>query len=178
MVSTFLDLERLASGGWEPSESPVDLSAVVAQRLAILDQTAHSKDQVIERRLEEGTWIRADPALLDRVVDNLVANAVHYSPTGATVSVDVRHRDDDVILSVADHGPGIPEEAIPHLFERFYRVPGSRAGGSGLGLAVAQEVVTWHGGCILVDSTVGQGTTFTVRLPGERRGHESSSSGR
>ena len=71
------------------------------------------------------------------------------------------------LLTVTDHGAGIPEEALPRLFERFYRVPGVQGSGSGLGLAVAAEVVAWHDGCIEVESKVGRGSTFTVRLPAE-----------
>jgi len=167
MVTTFLDLERLGAGGWEPDDEPSDLAELVEQRLAILDESARSKQQRIGRRLERGSLVRAQAALLERVIDNLVGNALKYSPEGASVTVEVTRRNRDVMLRVTDNGPGIPEDAMPHLFERFYRVPGTAKGGSGLGLAVAHEVVTWHGGCITVDSTVGQGTTFSVRLPGE-----------
>jgi signal transduction histidine kinase len=167
MVTTFLDLERLGSGGWEPPETPVDLAALVAERLEVLDQTARSRGQRIARRLGASPPVRVSPILLARVVDNLVGNALAYSPDGTEVVVEVAMADGDSVLTVADHGPGIPADAIPHLFERFYRVPGTARPGSGLGLAVAHEVVTWHGGCITVDSTVGRGTIFTVRLPGE-----------
>ncbi|MCU0305872.1 MAG: CHASE2 domain-containing protein [Thermoanaerobaculales bacterium] len=167
MVATFLDLERLGSGGWELPEDPVDLATLVAERLEVLGETARSRGQRVSRRLGACPPVRVSPILLARVVDNLVGNALAYSPDGAEVEVGVARADDDAVLTVADHGPGIPAEAIPHLFERFYRVPGTARPGSGLGLAVAHEVVTWHGGCITVDSTVGRGTTFTVRLPGE-----------
>jgi signal transduction histidine kinase len=167
MVATFLDLERLGSGGWEPPETPVDLAALLAERLEVLDQTARSRGQRIARRLDPSPPVCVSPTLLARVVDNLVGNALAYSPDGAIVEVEVAASDADAVLTVADHGPGIPADAIPHLFERFYRVPGTARPGSGLGLAVAHEVVTWHGGCITVDSTVGRGTIFTVRLPGE-----------
>jgi signal transduction histidine kinase len=99
------------------------------------------------------------------VVDNLVGNAVTYTDRGDTVEVDLRREGDELRLSVRDHGPGIPEASRGRIFERFYRAPGSDAAGSGLGLALVKEVVTWHGGCITVDSEIGCGSCFTATLP-------------
>ncbi len=84
-----------------------------------------------------------------------------------TIEVAVSRDHESAILTVTDHGVGIPDDALPRLFERFYRVPGTEGAGSGLGLAFVKEVTTWHGGCIEVESMVGQGSTFMVRLPAE-----------
>ena len=167
MVATFLDLERLGSNQITESSEPMDLSALVEQRLEILSEAARSRGQEIIPDIETGVRVRGSTTLLARVVDNLVGNALKYSAEGATIEVTVTRGHDNAVLSVTDHGAGIPEDAIPRLFERFYRVPGVKGAGSGLGLAVAREVVTWHEGCIEVESTVGQGSTFTVRLPAE-----------
>ncbi len=100
-------------------------------------------------KIDDGVTVRASAILLARVVDNLVGNALKYSPDGgADRGRRQRATMSDAILTVTDHGVGIPEEALPRLFERFYRVPGAKGAGSGLGLAVANEVMTWHGGCI------------------------------
>lgn len=178
LVTTFLDLERLGAGGWQGEVELVDLADLVRRRLDILGQAARARGQQIDRRLESGVRVRVEPDLFARVVDNLLGNAVKYSLEGSTVTVGVRRDAGGAVLTVTDEGPGIPEDAVAHLFERFYRVPGSRGGGSGLGLALVQEVVDWHGGCIEVDSTIGRGTTFTVRLPEESEGHATQGPGR
>lgn len=178
LVTTFLDLERLGAGGWQGEVELVDLAELVRRRLDILGQAARARGQQIDRRLESGVRVRVEPELFARVVDNLLGNAVKYSLEGSTVTVGVRRDAGGAVLTVTDEGPGIPEDAVAHLFERFYRVPGSRGGGSGLGLALVQEVVDWHGGCIEVDSTIGRGSTFTVRLPEESGGHATEGPGR
>jgi signal transduction histidine kinase len=73
-------------------------------------------------------------------------------------------------MVVRDHGPGIPKDGLPHLFDRFYRLPGTEGTGAGLGLALVKEVVDWHGGCITIDSEMGVGSAFTVSLPAIREG--------
>ena len=174
MVATFLDLERLGSDQLDEPTDLIDFSALVEQRLEILSESAHAREQEIVPGIEPGVGVRASATLLARVVDNLIGNAVKYSAEGGTIEVAVIREDDDAILTVTDNGAGIPGDALPRLFERFYRVPGAKGAGSGLGLAVAAEMVNWHGGCIEVESVEGQGSTFTVRLPVEERVHERS----
>ncbi len=115
-----------------------------------------------------GLW---DAARLERVLANLLANAIKYSPTGGPVEVRLRREDTPAgawaVLEVHDEGLGIPPEDLPHIFERFYRGRNVAATipGTGLGLFVARQIVAQHGGTITAASTPGQGTTFTVRLP-------------
>lgn len=115
-----------------------------------------------------GRW---DADRLTRVLENLVANAVKYSPTGSSVVVRIDREEAPggpvAVLSIADQGVGIPTDDLPHIFERFRRggnVAG-RIAGSGLGLWGSQRIVAQHGGTIAIDSTEGQGTIVTVRLP-------------
>ncbi len=167
MVATFLDLERLGSEQFtEPTET-LDLGSLVDERLEILTQAARSREQRIVSNLEAGVAVRASATQMARVIDNLVGNALKYSPENGTIEVAVSRDHESAILTVTDHGVGIPDDALPRLFERFYRVPGTEGAGSGLGLAFVKEVTTWHGGCIEVESMVGQGSTFMVRLPAE-----------
>jgi len=168
MVSTFLDLERLGTGSWDDRRGVLDLAALTADRLELLDAADHG----LERELVAEGPVSVDgvPELLERVVDNLVGNALRYTPSGGHVRVRVSRSDGDAVLEVADDGPGIPPEARQRLFDRFYRVPGAVGGGSGLGLALVREVVDWHGGCIEIDSEIGAGSTFTVRLPAAESG--------
>jgi len=167
MVATFLDLERLGSDQHDEAKLAVDLGELCTERLEILSQAARSRNQTIVPEIDESVTVLGSAALLARVVDNLVGNALKYSNEGGLIKVSVARDNGDAILTVTDHGAGIPNEALPRLFERFFRVPGSKGTGSGLGLAVADEVVTWHGGCMRVKSIVGEGSTFSVRLPAE-----------
>jgi signal transduction histidine kinase len=165
MVATFLDLERLGSDPLARSLEPVDLGERLGRRLEILTEAARRRDQNLDSEIETDIVVQASSELLDRVIDNLVGNALKYSDPGSTVNIAVRRDGAHALLVVSDHGPGIPDDAQHRLFERFYRVPGIAGSGSGLGLAVVDEVIRWHGGCIELDSAVGQGSTFTVRLP-------------
>jgi signal transduction histidine kinase len=107
-------------------------------------------------------------ALFERVIDNLVGNAIKYSEAGGTIDVSVRQGNERVQVLVRDQGPGIPDEHRARIFDRFFRVPGSSGTGAGLGLALVREVVDWHGGCITIDSERGAGSTFTVTLPAQK----------
>ncbi len=112
--------------------------------------------------------IEGDQGLLKRVFTNLLLNAIQYTPSGGTIIVSLRQEADNAVLTMADTGIGIPKEALPHIFDRFYRADPSRSyetGGSGLGLAIARKSVEFHGGSISVQSEEGQGTTCRVSLP-------------
>jgi signal transduction histidine kinase len=165
MVSTFLDLERLSSDRLDEVKTTVNLGELCTERLEILSQAARRRNQTIVPAIDESITVPGSAPLLARVVDNLVGNALKYSSEGGLIEVSVTRDNGQAVLTVADQGVGIPNEALPRLFERFYRVPGVKAAGSGLGLAVVNEVVTWHGGCINVESVIGEGSTFTAYLP-------------
>jgi two-component system phosphate regulon sensor histidine kinase PhoR len=112
--------------------------------------------------------VMGDPVRLRQVVVNLIDNAIKYTPSGGTISVSSGIAHEKAILEVTDSGAGIPQDAIPFLFERFYRVDGARSrqlGGTGLGLAIVKSICTAFGGSVTVQSTVGAGTTFRVELP-------------
>lgn len=114
--------------------------------------------------------LRVDPDRITQVLSNLVINALRHTPAGGQITLEARMQADRVILQVIDTGSGIPPEALPHIFERFYRVGTSRHrthGESGLGLAIVRSIVEAHGGKIEVESELGQGTIFTIVLPGE-----------
>ena len=112
--------------------------------------------------------VLGDELRLEQVLQNLIQNGIKYSPEGGTISVEFTRQGSLARLRVSDQGVGIPREAFPHLFERFYRVPNAESvytGGLGIGLYVVKTVVELHGGAVSVDSTVGVGSTFTVTLP-------------
>jgi two-component system phosphate regulon sensor histidine kinase PhoR len=106
--------------------------------------------------------------LLEQAVVNLVDNAVKYSPEGSAVEVGLAETPEEIVIFVTDHGPGVPREHLPRLFERFYRVDKARSrdlGGTGLGLAIVKHIAQAHGGRVSVESRVGQGSTFRIHLP-------------
>ena len=103
-----------------------------------------------------------------QVIDNIMNNAIKYSPDGGVVTVKLEDLHSSIVVSISDQGLGIPPKDIPHLFDRFYRVDKARSreqGGTGLGLAISKEVIELHGGKIWAESVENQGSTFTFELP-------------
>ncbi len=111
--------------------------------------------------------IRGNPIRLRQMLDNLIGNAIKYTPEGGDITVEMEVQGEQVIIRISDNGPGIPPADQPHIFEKFYRasnVP-KGVGGSGLGLAIVKSIVDSHQGRIWVESLLGHGSTFTVVLP-------------
>jgi signal transduction histidine kinase len=109
--------------------------------------------------------VLADRAQIERVVSNLVSNALRHTEPGGTIHISAVRRDGHVAVSVTDTGHGIPPEYLPRIFDKFIRVPQAPSGGAGLGLAISKSIVEAHGGQIVVQSRVRHGTTFTFTLP-------------
>ncbi|MFQ6026026.1 MAG: sensor histidine kinase [Dehalococcoidia bacterium] len=168
LSNELLFLARLDQGQlqWQPEE--VDLRNLLG---AVLDQIrpiADTKGLTIEEDVPKNLVVNSDPDHLIRLFLNLVDNACQYTPSGGRVSVAARRSAEELRVSISDTGPGISEEHVSHLFERFYRVDPSRSrdsGGTGLGLSIAYEISQLSKGNIKVASKVGAGTTFTVVLP-------------
>jgi signal transduction histidine kinase len=133
MVTVFLDLERLGAGHWEGEAEMVDLGELVRGRLEILAAAADARGQSLAPSVADRCRVRGVPALLERVVDNLIGNAIKYSIDGDAIEVVVRANGGRIVFAVSDHGPGIPTDEIPRLTERFYRIPGVGGGGAGRG---------------------------------------------
>jgi signal transduction histidine kinase len=175
MVRSFLDLERMSAGAWDDEIERLDLSRLVAQRCELHARAADAAGQRLELRAQPDVAVRGVERLLAQLVDNLVGNALKYSPSGSEIVVEVAARPPGgAEMSVADTGPGIPAEAVPRLFERFYRVPGTPREGSGLGLAVVKEVADWHRANVSVDTAPDRGTTIMVAF--EPEGEENRNS--
>jgi len=168
IVEDLLKLAELEEKGYRLERGDVDLRELARNVVQIL--TPRLKEKGLEARIDapEGLpHLKADPFLLEQMLINLVDNAIKYTEKGGiTISLAADARDG--ILTVRDTGTGIPDEHLPRIFERFYVVDKSRSrkvGGTGLGLSIVKHIVQLHGGSISVASEVGQGTTFTVRLP-------------
>jgi len=167
-LDELVDTGRLQSGTpLELRRDKVDLIALARKAVAEHQHTTDRHALHVSTRLPKlvGEW---DELRLGRVLDNLLDNAVKYSPRGGSIKVSIGTADDGAaVLSVSDRGEGIPESDLPHIFERFRRgqnVEG-RIPGTGIGLAGVQRIVEQHQGTIAVDTRVGVGTTFTIRLP-------------
>jgi signal transduction histidine kinase len=120
----------------------------------------------------EVPFVYADIALIGRVLENLLENAIHYTPSGGSVRVLLQTRISDVVVTVSDTGCGIPRDELPHIFDRFYRVDRDRrdkGNHAGLGLAIVKKILELHGSAIDVESTCTIGTSFTFPLPTHRQ---------
>jgi signal transduction histidine kinase/DNA-binding response OmpR family regulator len=164
----------------EPLTGLVSMVELVASTLADFGVLAQQSELELHGQItNQVPFVQGDPEHLRKMVDNLIANALKFTPAGGTVNVSLRGTSDEVILQVIDTGIGIPEEHLERIFDRFYQVDGTtrrRHGGSGLGLALVKEISETHGGSVTVESQVGQGSTFTVRLPAaevNRKGYRS-----
>ncbi len=170
LLEDLLTLSRLEGVAPALEREPVALAAVVHRAVELIAAAAREKrvEIVVETGEEPLPPVLGDPDGLERLVLNLLDNAIKYNRPEGRVTVRLARTDGEAVLEVADTGIGIPPEAIPRLFERFYRVDKGRAreeGGTGLGLAIVKHVAQTHGGQVEVESRAGQGSTFRVRLP-------------
>jgi signal transduction histidine kinase len=160
--------EQWAYGTLKRKLESVDVASTCEDAIEGLRGLAHAHNGEIQLTAEDGIMCRADPEDLQLVWINLLENAVRYSPLGTTVNVHVARSDHKARVIVEDHGPGIPAEELPLIFERFHRADASRnreTGSFGLGLAIAKALVEAYGGTITPDSAVGRGTRMIVDLP-------------
>jgi two-component system phosphate regulon sensor histidine kinase PhoR len=168
MVSELLDLSRIESGGPLVLLDAVDLAKVAAASTDRLTLFAERQGVRLATELPAVVaTVRGDEARLGQVLVNLLHNAIKFSPNGGDVTVRVERAGDEVVLSVEDHGIGIPAADLPRIFERFYKVDRARVrgGGTGLGLAITRHVIESHGGRVWVRSEEGVGSTFSFALP-------------
>ncbi|MEU0108396.1 ATP-binding protein [Streptomyces sp. NPDC006251] len=161
------DLETLASAdaaAFTLEREPLSLTALVTDTVTGLAGSFTAADIELRTELAE-VRVDADPVRLRQIVTNQLTNALKFVPAGGAVTVSLRAEDGWAVLRVADTGPGIPAADLPRIFDRFFRSRSARADGSGIGLAVAAELATAHGGTLTADSQVGHGATFTTRIP-------------
>jgi signal transduction histidine kinase len=168
LVGDLRTLSQADAGELKLSLQPLDPAEVLQQTSAAFAHQAAQKGVRLELLLDSGLpRVLADETRLDQVLDNLLSNALRHTPSGGRVVLAASATGGRVRLAVQDTGPGIAPEALPYIFDRFYRADGSRSeetGQSGLGLAIAKALVEAHGGTISVEAAVGQGTTFGIEL--------------
>lgn len=174
MINDLLSLSRMDSGTSKLDLEYVNLNELFNYILNRFDmilknEEEPSKKYSIDRVFtKKDLWVEIDTDKFTQVVDNLMNNAVKYSPDGGVITARLLETHNHVILSISDQGLGIPRADIPHVFDRFFRVDKARSrkqGGTGLGLAISKEVINFLGGQIWVDSVEGRGSTFYISLP-------------
>ena len=167
LAEALLELARIDTGEkWEPGP-PLEIGVIADEVIGRLRPLAKARNVSITRE-GESAMTGGSPERLALVISNLLENAIHHGRDGGSVVVSTGHDEDVVTLQVSDDGPGIPEQDLPHVFERFYRADKSRTGSQGrygLGLAICRGLVEAEGGSISVKSERGKGACFTVKLP-------------
>jgi two-component system NtrC family sensor kinase len=169
LVNDLLDLGRIEAG-FDLHKDSVALQTIVRHTVDNLLQQAIEKSIAITCNLGEPLPnVRGNPIRLRQVVDNLLVNAIKYTPDGGRVTVEMNNEEDHLIIKISDTGVGIPLADQAHIFEKFYRASNAPRGvpGTGLGLAIVKSILESHGGRIWLESVVGEGTTFFILLPAE-----------
>ncbi|CZQ89020.1 cell wall metabolism sensor histidine kinase WalK [Trichococcus ilyis] len=174
MITDLLNLSRMDQGKQELNFEFVSINELVAHiidrfEMMLKSEQYRNKKYKIERDFTQRTlWVEIDQDKFIQVIDNIMNNAIKYSPDGGTITCRLMETHNSVVISITDEGLGIPRKDINHVFDRFYRVDKARArsmGGTGLGLAISKEVVQLHGGKIWVTSVENKGSTFFISLP-------------
>jgi two-component system sensor histidine kinase BaeS len=170
LVKDLLDLARFEAGGIALTLENVDVDELFERVVDRHARAAQEKNVAIEiEPHEEDIRLVGDPHRLEQAVQNLAANALRHTPPGGSVRLGASRADGRVTLTVTDTGVGIPEQHLPHVFDRFYKADESRSGtGSGLGLSIVKAIVERHGGAVSARSRQGVETTFEIVLPQER----------
>lgn len=167
LIHDLLEVRRMEAGQLSIRRQPQSLALLVAETCKVLEPLARMKGLALE---SEGDGSSLPPVDVDRerilqVLSNVVGNAVKHTPRGGRVTIRAEARVDEVLVSVADTGPGIPPDQLPYIFDRFWRAENSERRGIGLGLSIAKGIVEAHGGRIWVDSRPGEGSVFHFTLP-------------
>jgi len=172
MVTDLLHLSRIDNATTHLDVELINFTAFITFILNRFDQIRgqdeEKKYELVRDYPITSVWIEIDTDKMTQVIDNILNNAIKYSPDGGKITVTMKTTDDQMILSISDQGLGIPKQDLPRIFDRFYRVDRARSraqGGTGLGLAIAKEIIKQHNGFIWAKSEYGKGSTFTIVLP-------------
>ncbi len=169
LVSDMLDISRMTGSQIVLDIGIVDLPSLVESAVETMRPSAVDKGLELVTSLDRAAWVKGDAKRLAQVLNNLLNNAIKFTPSGGQIFVELKGEDGQTVLVVRDTGPGIPPDFLPHVFERFAQADDSvtRAhGGLGLGLAIVQHIIERHGGTVAVaNGPPGTGAIFTARLP-------------
>jgi heavy metal sensor kinase len=166
MINTTLMISKTESGVDKLSHEEIDLAALVQEACELFKPTAEDKGISLSLDIPKPIHFMGDIQMIQRMISNLLDNAIKYTPSRGSVTVLMNEKDTQVVVSVKDTGCGISPKDLPHIFERFYRCDQSRSqSGIGLGLSLARAIARAHGGDITADSILNQGSTLTITLP-------------
>jgi two-component system sensor histidine kinase CpxA len=167
-IEQLLTLARLETNEATPSMEPLSFNEIVEHVVGDAKLEAERVGCALSLTALTTYSVKGNAEVLQSAVENVVRNAIHYGAAGKSVELGLHGEGNDVVLTVRDHGPGVPEEALPRLFEAFYRVDSARSlttGGSGLGLAIASKAVALHGGSISAHNATPSGLVVTIHIP-------------
>jgi signal transduction histidine kinase len=166
MLNTLMDITEAESGTMSLRKEPLAFSAVVGRAVELYRDVADAKGVTLAAETTQDVVVRGDQVRLEQAAANLIDNALKYTPSGGEVRVSLKTREGHGVLSVQDTGPGIPEDELPHIWERLFRGDQSRTErGLGLGLSLVKAIVEAHSGSVHVTSELGRGSTFEISLP-------------
>lgn len=166
LVDEYLEVARVESGGMMVNRACIDTARLASDAAADIREQARAVGIDVRLDIPDSLYCEGDPSILARVLQNLLDNALKFTPHGGRVTISVDSKDDKVFVSVADTGRGIPAVDLPHIFDRYYQGEGvGRTKGLGLGLTFCQEALQAMNGRIGVESTLGKGSVFTIKLP-------------
>ena len=168
LLNDLLDISVIESGKLDLQRTMGSLNKIITDRIRINEVIAEKKDMTIHADLDETPELLFDPNRITQVFDNIVSNAIKFSPSGTTVFVTMKKSGNNIKVSVRDEGPGISEEDQSQLFGEFQRLSATPTGGeksTGLGLSIVKKMVEAHNGTLTVESVVGSGATFSFELP-------------
>lgn len=173
MIGNLLDLSKIDGGQYKLDSEYIDFKRLVnhiLNRFEFMLENGESekKYRILRDITSREVYVEVDQDRMTQVIDNIMNNAIKYSPDGGAITVKLEDLHSCIVLSISDEGLGVPQKDLPHLFDRFYRVDKARSreqGGTGLGLAISKEVIELHGGKIWAESVENQGSTFIFELP-------------
>jgi len=166
ILSELLNMSQVEAGKIQLEITQINPVSVVNDAISFVAAAAKEKNIHFEKSFDDDLpQVKADAEKTGWVLNNFLTNAIKYSPAANKIIVNVRHHEDVIQFSVRDHGPGIAEEYLPKIFDRFFKVPGSGKTGTGLGLAISKEFIEAEGGKIWVKSKSGEGSEFGFDLP-------------
>jgi len=172
IVNTMLDISEAEAGARKLEREEIDVANVVQRACDLYEPIAENKGVTLTAQISPPCYVSGDAQMIQRMIANLLDNALKYTPPEGTIAVSVNRDDGKVISSFRDTGIGISEGDLPHIFKRFYRCDRSRTeAGVGLGLSLAWAIAQSHGGDITVISQLGKGSTFSIILPRSPRSH-------
>ncbi len=166
LVENLLDMTRIESGHCAPNLDWCDVRDIINASLKKLDKEL-KRHNVIVSIADDVTLVKLDFGLMEQAITNLLHNASVYTPAGTTVSIETKIERSTIVITIHDDGPGFPPETVPKIFDKFFRIPGSKAGGSGLGLSIVRGYVEAHKGSITASNVPAGGAQFLIRIPTE-----------